>query len=91
MRRLPRSLPGVLPAGGPGVVGVLAVLGVLSAAAVVSAQSPTDDYTPVTRQMLVDPPASDWLMWRRTQNHWGHSPLDPVSYTHLTLPTKRIV
>ena len=24
--------------------------------------------------MLQDPDPADWLMWRRTLNHWGHSP-----------------
>jgi PQQ-dependent dehydrogenase (methanol/ethanol family) len=34
--------------------------------------------TPVTDAMLNDPPAADWLMWRRTLNHWGYSPLDQI-------------
>ena len=55
----------------------------LLAGALVSAQSLTDEYTPVTEQMLVDPPASDWLMWRRTYNHWGHSPLDQIDTTNV--------
>ena len=42
------------------------------------AQSVADNYTPVTEDMLVEPPAEDWPMWRRTYGHWG-----PVSYTHL--------
>jgi alcohol dehydrogenase (cytochrome c) len=29
--------------------------------------------------MLRDPPASDWLMWRRTYNGWGYSPLDQIN------------
>ena len=35
--------------------------------------------TPVTDAMLQDPDPADWLMWRRTLDHWGHSPLDQVN------------
>jgi alcohol dehydrogenase (cytochrome c) len=35
--------------------------------------------TPVTDAMLRDPPAADWLMWRRTYNGWGYSPLDQIN------------
>ena len=30
--------------------------------------------TPVTDATLQDPPAEDWLMWRRTLDSWGYSP-----------------
>jgi alcohol dehydrogenase (cytochrome c) len=40
---------------------------------------PTRNLTPVTDAMLRDPPASDWLMWRRTYNGWGYSPLDQIN------------
>ena len=63
----------------PGVIAACLLL----AGALVSAQSPIDEYTPVTGQMLVDPPAGDWLMWRRTYNHWGHSPLDQIDATNV--------
>jgi alcohol dehydrogenase (cytochrome c) len=36
------------------------------------------EFVPVTDQMLQNPDPSDWLMWRRTQNHWGYSPLDQI-------------
>ena len=36
------------------------------------------DYVPVTDAMLIDPDPADWLMWRRTYDSWGHSPLDEV-------------
>jgi alcohol dehydrogenase (cytochrome c) len=39
----------------------------------------TRNLTPVTDAMLRDPPASDWLMWRRTYNGWGYSPLDQIN------------
>src|SRR4051794_14594783 len=41
--------------------------------------APLSKLTPVTDQMLANPPASDWLMWRRTYNGWGFSPLDQVN------------
>ncbi len=28
--------------------------------------------------MLQDPAPADWLMWRRTLNGWGFSPLDQI-------------
>jgi len=37
------------------------------------------DYSPVTDQLLQDPPVSDWLMWRRTYDLSGHSPLDQIN------------
>ena len=43
------------------------------------AADPTRNLTPVTDAMLRDPPASDWLMWRRTYNGWGYSPLDQIN------------
>jgi len=33
---------------------------------------------PVTDAMLQDPAPGDWLMWRRTLDSWGYSPLDQV-------------
>jgi alcohol dehydrogenase (cytochrome c) len=48
-----------------------------------SAQSLLDNYTPVTLEDLADPPATDWLMWRRTANHWGYSPLDQINKTNV--------
>lgn len=40
---------------------------------------PVPELTPVTDAMLANPPAQDWLMWRRTLNGWGYSPLDAVN------------
>src|ERR1700693_3199803 len=40
---------------------------------------PLKNLTPVTDAMLRDPPTSDWLMWRRTYNGWGYSPLDQIN------------
>jgi len=37
------------------------------------------DFIPVTDAMLQDPAPGDWLMWRRTLDSWGYSPLDQVN------------
>ncbi len=34
--------------------------------------------TPVTDAMLRDPDPADWLMYRRTYDAWGYSPLDQI-------------
>ena len=36
------------------------------------------EFTPVTDAMLQDPAPGDWLMWRRTLDGWGYSPLDQI-------------
>jgi alcohol dehydrogenase (cytochrome c) len=41
--------------------------------------SAIDKITPVTDEMLLNPPDGDWLMWRRTYNGWGYSPLDQIN------------
>ena len=38
-----------------------------------------EDFVPVTDAMLQDPDAADWLMWRRTLDGWGYSPLDAIT------------
>ena len=48
-----------------------AMIGVLAAGVSASAQSPTANYTPVTQDMLLNPPEGDWLMWRRTVQPLG--------------------
>ena len=35
-------------------------------------------FAPVTDEVLQDPDAADWLMWRRTLDGWGYSPLDQI-------------
>jgi alcohol dehydrogenase (cytochrome c) len=42
-------------------------------------QSLLDNYSPVTLTELQEPPQDDWLMWRRTANNWGYSPLDQIN------------
>ena len=38
-----------------------------------------EDFVPVTDAMLENPAPEDWLMWRRTLNGWGYSPLDQIN------------
>src|SRR5258706_12634830 len=40
---------------------------------------PTRNLTPVTDATLRNPPASDWLMWRRTFDGYGYSPLAQIN------------
>ena len=42
-----------------------------------AAQAPT--YTPVTDERLRSPADGDWLMYRRTYDSWGYSPLDQIT------------
>ena len=36
-------------------------------------------FIPVTDEMLRDPDPADWLMYRRTYDGWGYSPLDQIN------------
>lgn len=40
---------------------------------------------PVTDAMLVNPPPESWLMWRRTLDSWGYSPLDQIDKRNVHL------
>ena len=62
------------------VLSSLVALGLLAPAgfpAAAHAQAPAD-FVPVTDAMLQDPDPDDWLMWRRTLDTWGYSPLDEI-------------
>src|SRR5262249_17011227 len=64
----------------------LALISLLLAGASALAQQPADptrNLTPVTDAMLRNPPASDWLMWRRTFNGYGYSPLDQINKSNV--------
>ena len=43
-----------------------------------AAQGSQGAFVPVTDSMLQNPDPADWLMWRRTLDSWGHSPLDQL-------------
>src|SRR5262249_7449962 len=60
----------------------LALASLLLTGVAASAQQPVDptrNLTPVTDAMLHDPPPADWLMWRRTFDGYGYSPLDQIN------------
>ena len=65
-----------------GMVLALVVLVGLSFQLSVSAQS-EGSFVPVTDAMLQSPSDDDWLMWRRTFNGWGYSPLDKIDRTNV--------
>jgi len=56
-----------------------AMVAVASSPAFAQAQSAISKVTPVTKEMLLNPPDGDWLMSRRTYNGWGYSPLDQIN------------
>ena len=41
-------------------------------------QAQGERFTPVTDAVLQNPDPADWLMWRRTLDSWGYSPLDQI-------------
>ena len=41
------------------------------------------NFTPVTSQMLERPADGDWLMYRRTYDSWGFSPLDEITRSNV--------
>lgn len=43
------------------------------------AQEAPPRFVPVTDAMLQKPDPADWLMWRRTLDTWGYSPLDQIT------------
>ena len=51
---------------------------VVTIATALPSQAQVENFTPVTDAMLQDPDPGDWLMWRRTLNGWGYSPLDQI-------------
>lgn len=66
----------------------LAVAALCSIFPLVHVAQAREHFTPVTDQMLRNPPPQDWLMWRRTLNSWGFSPLDQITrdnVSHLKL------
>lgn len=44
---------------------------------------PATDFTPVTDAMLQNPAPGDWLMWRRTLDSWGYSPLTQIDKSNV--------
>ena len=60
---------------------------VLALSATASAQpqadASNDTFVPITDAMLQAPAPEDWLMWRRTLDGWGYSPLDQIDRTNV--------
>ena len=57
--------------------GILAATLAVATVPPVLAQEPVR-IDPVTDAELQDPGPDEWLMWRRTLNGWGYSPLDQI-------------
>lgn len=51
----------------------------LSAPAFAQEAAAQRSYEPVTNEMILNPPENEWLMWRRTIDNQGYSPLDQVN------------
>ena len=59
-------------------VRVVSLTALLLASAGAAPHGQDGGIVPVTDAMLQDPPPEDWLMWRRTLDGWGYSPLDQI-------------
>ena len=46
--------------------------------------TPVEDFRPVTDAELIEPDPGDWLMYRRTYDSWGNSPLDQINRDNVT-------
>ena len=46
-------------------------------------QDQVERLSPVTDEVLRNPPPDDWLMYRRTYDGWGYSPLDQITRTNV--------
>lgn len=57
----------------------LSLLALLLLPFAAAAQSLFDNYTEVSVEDLANPDPNEWLMWRRTPNHWAYSPLDQIN------------
>ncbi|MGA8014218.1 MAG: PQQ-binding-like beta-propeller repeat protein [Candidatus Acidiferrales bacterium] len=45
--------------------------------------NPLEKFSPVTDALLANPPASDWLIWRRTYDDHGFSPLKQINKSNV--------
>lgn len=59
------------------IVSFLVVL--LAVTSLAISQNEVEDFTPLTSEMLLEPDPEDWVMWRRTYDAWGYSPLDQIN------------
>ncbi len=64
---------------------VLAIVVVLTVVQQPGLQAqPIANFVPVTDAILQTPSPDDWLMWRRTLDGWGYSPLDQIDRTNVS-------
>ncbi len=61
------------------VLGLTLMLASLGPGSDPAAAQSGEQFVPVTDAMLQDPAPGDWLMWRRTLDSWGYSPLDQIN------------
>ncbi|HEX5000427.1 MAG TPA: PQQ-binding-like beta-propeller repeat protein [Terriglobia bacterium] len=57
---------------------IAAMLALVMGAGAAGARQSARKFVPVTDAMLREPDPGDWLMWRRTLNGWGYSPLTQI-------------
>src|SRR5262245_25109349 len=62
---------------------LLAVALVISLLPWVVAAQGIDNYSGVTEARLLQPEPHNWLMYRRTYDGWGYSPLDQINTTNV--------
>ena len=58
---------------------IVSVLCTLTQAPILAQPIDVDGFPLVPDVVLRDPPAAAWLMWRRTLDSWGYSPLDQAA------------
>ena len=63
---------------------VLIVAAGLTVAAQSQQQNQQPPFVPVTDEMLWKPDPANWLMWRRTLDSWGYSPLNEVNRNNVS-------
>src|SRR5437763_4209147 len=57
---------------------------ILLVTAIYSIAQQSGGFVPVTDAMLENPDPADWLMWRRTLNSWGYSPLSQITRANVS-------
>lgn len=62
---------------------VVCLLMVLPMLAPMLAAGQIDNYAPVTDERLTNPEPENWLMYRRTYDSWGYSPLDKINASNV--------
>ena len=62
-----------------GLITIVMAALVLAGGVAIRGQQTTRRFVPVTDAMLQKPDPADWLMWRRTLDGWGYSPLTQIN------------